>query len=359
MYSVARHRRVMDCLAGTGVRLPRPQQRNLAMLCVALAMSSDCHLGTLALQLPLAGRRDSLIQHLRRWLRETPQWQRAYRPLAASLLAQWPGVELGLVMDRTDLAPGCSILMLGAAYGKRVLPLAWRVLDMGGTGADCQIELLEDVAPLLPSDKTITFFGDAEFRAVSVQAYCRARGWHWHVGLKSDIRIRTASGELLSLIDLPVTSTSGPVYRQNVRLTAQHDFGPVNIVARWSKKDHWPRFWATDLPADRDAWRRGRKRFWIEPTFRDWKSGGFDLEASRLTDHRMTSGLVLGMAITTVWMVHLGLVVFTTSRRPLIDVPHKRDYSLFRLGRDYLRRAEAQGWPVPVDFTVHRPAPAR
>lgn len=359
MYSVPLHGQLMRSLAAAGIRLTRPQQQNLAMLCAALAVSPDCHLGTLALQLPLPARRDSLIQHLRRWLRKTPSWDVAFRPLAAKLLAEWPGVEIGLVMDRTDLAPRCSILMVGAAYGKRVLPLAWRVLDMGGTGADCQIELLRRVAPLLPADKSVTFYGDAEFRAVALQRYCQAQGWHWHVGLKGDLLIQTVSGQQMALVDLPIGPTSGPVYCQQVLLTAAHGFGPVNIVARWSRKDHWPRFWATDLPADRHAWRRGRKRFWIEPTFRDWKSGGFDLETSRLTNHRAIDGLVLGMAITTLWMVHVGLDVYSSSRRPLIDVPHKRDYSLFHLGRDYLRRAAVLHWPVPIDFVVHRPAPAR
>lgn len=359
MYSVAPHRRLMEHLASAGVRLSLPQQRNLAMLCAALAVSRDCHLGTLALQLPLDGRRDSLIEHLRRWLRQAPTWQRAYRPLAANLLAEWPGVEIGLVMDRTDLAPRCSLLLLGAAYGKRVLPLTWRVLDMGSTRADCQIEMLREISPMLPEGKRITFFGDAEFRAVALQSDCRSQGWHWHVGLKGDLQIQLESGQWLPLTDLPIRKTSGPVYRQNVRLTAQHAFGPVNILARWSKKDHWPRFWATDLPADRDAWRRGRLRFWVEPTFRDWKSGGFDLQGSRLTDHRAVHGLVLGMAITTLWLVHIGLMVCNSSYRPLIDVPHKRDYSLFRLGRDYLRRADVKDWPVPINFTVQRPAPAR
>ena len=359
MNSVALCERLGHQLKVAGIQLPRPQHRNLAMLCVALARSSDCHLGTLALQLPVAARRDSLIQHLRRWSRHAPTWQTAYRPLAANLLANWPGVEIGLVMDRTDLPPHCSLLLVGAAYGSRVLPLAWRALDMGGTGADLQMELLEQVAPLLPPDRQVTFFGDGEFRAVALQADCQARSWHWQVGLKSDITIRTESGRHLALIDLPVTSTSGPVYCQNVLLTASHAFGPVNILARWSRKDKWPRFWSTDLPADRHLWRRGRKRFWIEPTFRDWKSGGFDLEGSRLTDHRSIEALVLGMSITNLWMVHLGVTVCTTSLRPLIDVPHKRDYSLFRLGRDYIQRANAMDWEVPIDFTITQPAPHR
>lgn len=359
MYSVALQDRMMHSLRAGGVRLSRPELRNLSMLCVALATSPDCHLGTLALRLPLAARRDSLIQHLRRWLRNGPGWDRAYRPLAAGLLAEWPLAEISLIMDRTDLAPHCSILSLGLAYGKRVLPLTWRVLGMGGTGAQDQVDLLRQVAPLLPSGRRVTFFGDGEFRAVSLQAYCREQGWHWHVGLKSDLLIRTEAGQEMALIDLPISATSGPVYCQNVSLTATHAFGPVNILARWSRKDKWPRFVATNLPANRQAWRRGRKRFWIEPSFRDWKSAGFDLAGSRITDRRALDGLVLGMAITTLWMVALGLTLLTSSRRPLIDVPHKRDYSLFRLGRDHLQRATVLGWSVPIALTVQRPAPCR
>lgn len=359
MYSVALPDRVMHRLSAAGVRGSRPQLRNLAMLCVALATSPDCHLGTLALRLPLSARRDSLIQHLRRWLRRAPSWESAYRPLAAQLLANWPLAEIALVMDRTDLAPHCSILSLGVAYGKRVLPLTWQVMNMGGTGAADHIRLLKQVAPLIPSGRRVIFFGDGEFRAVALQTYCRQQGWHWHVGLKSDLIILTESGRQQALIDLAVGPSRGPVYCQNVRLTARHAFGPVNILARWSRKDKWPRFVATDLPANRHAWRRGRKRFWIEPSFRDWKSGGFDLEGSRLRDRRALEGLVLGMAITTLWMVTLGLYVRTSSYRPLIDLPHKRDYSLFRLGRDHLQRAAVMRWSVPIDFTVKRPAPSR
>lgn len=230
---------------------------------------------------------------------------------------------------------------------------------MGGTAVECQIELLREVAPLLPAGKRITFFGNAEFRAVALQTYCQSQVWPRHVGLKGDLHIQLESGQWLPLIDLPIRPRSGPVCCQNFRFTAKHAFGPVNILARWSRKEHWPRFWATDLSADRDAWRRGRKRFWIEPTFRDWKSGGFDLEGSRLIDHRALHGLVSGMAITTLWMVHVGLVLSTYSRRPFVDVLHKRDYSLFRLGRDYLRRADVMGWPVLIDVAVHQPAPHR
>jgi hypothetical protein len=356
MYSVALYQGFMHALGAAGVRLSQPQQRNLAMLCTALALSRDCHLGTLALCLPLEDRRDSLIEHLRRSLRHAPCWQAAYRPLVANLLANWPGAEVCLVMDRTDLGQRCSILCLGVAYAKRVLPLVWQLRPFGGTGASDQIALLERIAPLLPVGKPVIFLGDGEFRAVDVQGYCRDHGWHWQVGLKSDLLICT-EGQWLRLIDLPINPRSGPVYRQNVLLTADHAFGPVNILARWSHKDWCARFWATDLTADRHAWRRGRRRFWIEPTFRDWKSGGFNLEGSQLSDHRALEALVLAMAITNLGLVHLGLGVLSGSRRATIDIPHRRDYSLFRLGRDYLLRALLMGWQSQIGFSVSYPVP--
>lgn len=68
--------------------------------------------------------------------------------------------------------------------------------------------------------------------------------------------------------------------------------------------------------------------------------------------------MILSMAICTLWLVHVGYAVRTSECRALVDVPHKRDYSLFRLGRDYLQRAQYLGRPVPIGFTVNHPGPA-
>ena len=123
-------------------------------------------------------------------------------------------------------------------------------------------------------------------------------------------------------------------------------------MADWSPNQDHPRYWALDLPADAPAWRRGRKRFWIEPTFRDWKSYGFDLEQSQIDDPDRLAVLLLGIAWTTVWMLHLGDWLTRHGQAKLLAPAHRNDYSLFRLGRDYVQRALTMGWTIPVGFTV-------
>lgn len=79
-------------------------------------------------------------------------------------------------------------------------------MPFGGTSAETQVSRLRQVRPYLPPSERvrITFYGDAEFRAVPVQAYCRQQTWHWHVGLKSDLRFQTTEGVSYALRDLPV-----------------------------------------------------------------------------------------------------------------------------------------------------------
>ena len=55
---------------------------------------------------------------------------------------------------------------------------------------------------------------------------------------------------------------------------------------------------------------------------------------------------------TTLWMIHVGQWVDQTGRRPLLEAPHKRDYSIFRRGRDYAFRSQVMDWPLPIGFTV-------
>ena len=55
--------------------------------------------------------------------------------------------------------------------------------------------------------------------------------------------------------------------------------------------------------------------FWIEPTFRDWKSYGFDLENTSLKHPRRLSNMILAMSICYLWMLYLGNYLTVTGQR--------------------------------------------
>jgi hypothetical protein len=332
----------------------RWQIDNLALTTQALVYSPNCHLNTLALYLPVSGQRENLTQRLRRWLKNQAVTQdTCYLPLVENLLQHWPQREISLVMDRTDLGQTWSILMLSAAYRHRALPLAWQLYPFGGTGYEQQVVLLERIAPLLPSlpQHRITFYGDSEFRAVDLQIYCRDQGWHWYVGLKSDILYYQAAQGWQPLGSIPM-KRGQRFYLHNIILTQRHQFGPVHLLVDWTQNHDHARYFVSEQITNRHSWRRGRKRFWIEPTFRDWKSYGFDLEASKLDDPARLTILLLSMATATLWLMALGQWVVDTDRVPLLMAEHKQDYSLFRLGRDYACRALICDWPLPIEFMV-------
>jgi hypothetical protein len=350
MNSVRLHRQIVQKFMDLGLPATAPQRENLAWLCQSLAYSADCHLATLALQIPLPGQRESLIQRERRYLKNAHvQVARCYAPWVRNLLTHWPGCECCLVMDRTDIQHDASILLLGAAYRHRLLPLVWQVLPFGASGEEVQAALLRYIQPFLPQVRTC-FYADSECRSVKVQGVCRQYDWHWQVGLKGDLHF-CADGLWRPLQDLGL-QPGDRRYLQGVWINKSQPFGPVNLIADWAPRQETPRYWALDLPAEAQAWRRGRKRYWIEPCHRDYKSHGFDLEQSQLTDPARLNVLLLGMAITTLWMIHVGDWLIRTGRSRELVPAGEPDYSVFCLGRDYLQRTRTLDLRVPVAFTV-------
>lgn len=336
-------------------RLPgasKPQVKNLALLTQALVFSPNCHLSNLALELPIAGRRESLTQRLYRFSDNGHVGRHShYLPLVRNLFAYWPDREVNLIMDRTDIGQKKSILLLAAGFKHRALPLTWRVLSFGGTGAELQRALLREIKPYLPAGKRIMFYGDTEFRAVEVQRYCRQQGWGWQLGVKSDTLFHRGDEQWQALRTLKVARGQRR-YVHNVTLTQTHTWSGVHLIIDWTHQDDHPRYVVCHQPTGRTSWRQGRKRFWIEPTFRDWKSYGFDLETSQIVDDQHLQCLLLGMAVATLWLLHLGHWVMVNDRANWLTAAHRRDYSLFRLGRDYARRSQLRAWQLPI--CLHR-----
>src|SRR4029453_2435072 len=111
----------------------------------------------------------------------------------------------------------------------------------GGTSAERQISLLRQVQPYLPVREPVRihFYADCEFRAVAVQAFCQAYQWHWQVGLKSDTYVQLADGRWRQLRELGLEPGERRFWQQ-VQLTQQQPFGPVNLIADWSPRQETP-----------------------------------------------------------------------------------------------------------------------
>jgi hypothetical protein len=332
-------------------RLPNasiPQVKNLALLTQTLVFSPNCHLNNLALAAPLEGRRESLTNRIYRFLGNQHITRvRHYFPLVRQLFANWPDREVNMIMDRTDIGQKKSILLLAVGFKYRAIPLTWRVLPFGGTNAGLQKQLLREIQPYLPQDKRIMFYADTEFRAVEVQQYCQDQHWGWQLGVKSDTLFHQGDERWQALQTLTVAQGSRR-YVHHVTLTQKHAWSNVHLMVDWTYQGDHPRYVVCHRPTGRDTWRQGRKRFWIEPTFRDWKSYGFNLEASKIENDRHLDCLLLGMSIATLWLLHLGLWVRLNHRDDWLTANHRRDYSLFRLGRDYAQRSQICAWFLPI-----------
>jgi hypothetical protein len=79
-----------------------------------------------------------------------------------------------------------------------------------------------------------------------------------------------------------------------------------------------------------------RRRFWTEPMYRDCKSSGWDLEASRLRDPHRLERWLLGIALADVWRRQLASAVIKRGNRALVDRPARRTLSYFRSGWNWL-----------------------
>jgi len=110
----------------------------------------------------------------------------------------------------------------------------------------------------------------------------------------------------------------------------------------------------TNLHADGWVLRQYLRRMHIEESFRDDKSGGFDLHHSQLTDPKRLDTLLLSLAVATLWIYEVGEQTLREERRKQIDPAYQRQLSVFQIGWRQLRRLISCSLP-PVCTLQLRP----
>jgi hypothetical protein len=281
-------------------QLKRAELIILLMLVVMLQQHRRVKLEELATQFPQKILFESRRKKLQRFL-SLPHLtvEKIWWPLFTYWLTNnfAPNSVLYIAIDRTQWAR-VNLIVVSLIYNKRAIPLYFEVLPkLGNTNVDKQIEVLSKVLPLFKS-YTKVVLGDREFCAVDLAQWLRSQPQtYFCLRLKRNEYIEIAPDIWWQLQELGVAPGIS-IYLEGVKLTKSQGFNQANIAAKWkrnyrglSAEEAW--FILTNLSDVKKAVSAYQKRFGIEEMFRDYKSGGYNLESTGVSGERLIALILL------------------------------------------------------------------
>lgn len=325
------------------------QLANWMWIVVGILQADSIALSKIAMFIPGEAEAESRVTTIRRWLKNfhVDVWE-LYRPVLEHVLQDWHPFEVTLVLDGVMVfGDRLQIFRLSLVHGCRAIPLVWKVIPGKGlTRAQVLEMMLTQAADFLrPRVKRVRFLADRGFRDCDWADLCVKLGWNYDIRIQCNTTITLENG-WQGRVDALGVKPGQRRYFQNVRLTQAQKWR-AHLSVTWTEGDdkNPPELLAvmSDEWACRARLREYGVRMDIEQSFRDDKSGGFDIAHTRLQHPDRLERLLLAVAIATLWCHELGEFVLNqgeTCRRE-IDPGPKRELSIFQLGLRWLKRCVA------------------
>jgi Transposase DDE domain len=283
-------------------QLGRTEYLVLRILIHLLQSIKQVNLEVLATALPLPILFESRRKKLQRFL-SIPEWniETIWFPILRSLFSTYfqDNQVLYLAIDRTSWAK-INLLMISLIWHKRAIPIYFELLPkLGNSNLEEQTTALSKVLPLFQKYQLIVL-GDREFCSVMLASWLRTQSAYFCLRLKKDEYVQQASLIWQQLQDSGL-SPGVSFFLQGVRVTKKKKIAGFNVALKWKRKyqgwtpeEGW--FILTNLDNLSAAIAAYSRRFGIEEMFRDFKSGGYNLEDTNVSGERLIA-LILLIAI--------------------------------------------------------------
>jgi hypothetical protein len=201
-----------------------------------------------------------------------------------------------LVIDRT-IWERKNLIMISMIYDWRAMPIYFELLPkLGSSNFAEQKRVFARVLRLFKKSQIIVL-GDREFCSVQLANWLRTEAVGFCLRLKKNENIEIENGSWQSLDDLGLTPGTSWFYR-HTKVTKAKQIEGFNVAGKCQKKiqgiapdEGW--FILTSLSDLPTAIKAYKKRFNIEEVFRDFKNGGYNLEDTNVSGHRLTSLILL------------------------------------------------------------------
>lgn len=198
-----------------------------------------------------------------------------------------------LAIDRTQWS-SVNLLVVSLIYRRRALPIYISNLGKKGNSSfQEQQEVLSLVFPLFANYQKVVL-GDREFCSMELAKWLNEqKQTYFCLRMKKSLYNENENQVWTSLKELEIKPGIS-VYLRGVKVTKSHGFGEGSIIAKWKRKyrgrspeEAW--FILTNLSDLENALIADRKRMGIEEMFRDFKTGGYNLEGTQVKGKRLIS----------------------------------------------------------------------
>lgn len=213
------------------------------------------------------------------------------------------------------------------------------------------VEIIRAVHELIPTGCDVVVLGDGEFDGTNWLNTINEFGWHYvcrtaknSIFYEHDERFR---------IEDTCPEKGNYVAINNLKFT-DNQYGPITAVVWWDDKYKQPIYLVSNFEIYEEICYWYQKRFYIETMFSDYKSRGFNLHNSHLSDPERISRLMIPIALAYVWLVYLGEYAFEKSYNTIIHRTERCDLSLFKMGKRLLKYLIKQDLPIP-NFNFYLP----
>ncbi|BAZ37624.1 transposase [Calothrix sp. NIES-4101] len=195
-----------------------------------------------------------------------------------------------VVIDRTNWA--CvNLFMVSVVWDKRAFPVYFELLPkLGSSNINEQTAIISKVLPVFKNHK-ICVLGDREFCSIKLANWLRERSIYFCLRIKKNHLVEMQTDIWLELNELGL-SPGVSFFLKGVKVTKSQGFTSFNLACKWKRKilgvapeEGW--FILTNLDSLESAIAYYKKRFDIEEMFRDFKSGGYNLEGTNVSGERL------------------------------------------------------------------------
>lgn len=300
-------RKVEEGLTQALPTLRKTISRKLSLAVAAMIEARTANTAMIANMLPLATEQPD---HRQQWMRrllmnELLDCATIMEPFACALLREAgdQGRTVLLSMDQTEIGARFAVLVVSVRVGDRSLPLAWYAeAGEANIGFAGQQMLLERVRGWCPANIPVLLSADRFYPSARLILWLQIHGWQYRLRLKGNLSLDVGRPDIGTTGELAQGMRER--YAPKARLFESGIETNIGVLHEPGHPEPW--IIAMDCKPTKAAVLDYGARWCIEPMFSDFKTRGFGLEDTQLTDPERLERLMLIMALAMVWCVRAG-----------------------------------------------------